>query len=294
MLIDKRRQRAILPLLGESLIFISLFSIGKMPAVGADLSGIRAYSEFSDRKQEVRSQEAEVGDGAYKGANRIRPTAPPQGLRPSSQKLAQSSQQTITRVTGVDVKQTPVGIKADLTSKLSTTLAFYDLTRSNVTTTDPTNSNFSVQTGEQSSRGIELDVGGEILPGWNIIGGYAYTDARVTEDNDIPVGNRLFSAPENSFNLWTTYRIQQSGLKGLGVGLGFNYVGETAGNLANTFEVPSFFRTDAAIFYEREQFRAAVNFRNLFDVEYYKSTGSETLVGVGEPFTVQGTISWEF
>ncbi|MBW4619173.1 MAG: TonB-dependent siderophore receptor [Cyanosarcina radialis HA8281-LM2] len=191
--------------------------------------------------------------------------------------------------------QYEVGIKADLTSRLSTTLAFYDLTRTNVTTNDPDNLGFSVQTGEQRSRGIELDISGEILPGWNIIAGYAYNDARVTKDNDIPVGNRLFSAPEHSFNLWTTYRIQQGDLRGLGFGLGFYYVGEVAADLANTVELPSFFRTDVAIFYERDRFRAALNFRNLFDVEYYTSAaGSGTFVNPGSPFTVQGTISWKF
>jgi iron complex outermembrane recepter protein len=190
--------------------------------------------------------------------------------------------------------QYEVGVKADLTSNLSTTLAFYDLTRSNVSTTDPNNSIFSVQTGKQRSRGIELDISGEILPGWNIIAGYAYTDAKVIADNTIPVGNRLFAAPEHAFNLWTTYRIQKGGLQGLGFGLGFYYAGETEADLANTFEVPSYFRTDAAIFYERGQFRASVNFRNLFDVEYYRATGSGNSVGVGEPFTVQGTLSWKF
>ncbi|MFQ4146617.1 TonB-dependent siderophore receptor [Chlorogloeopsis sp. ULAP02] len=191
--------------------------------------------------------------------------------------------------------QYEVGIKADLNSKLSTTLAFYDLTRTNVTTADPDNPNFSIQTGEQNSRGIELDIGGEILPGWNIIAGYAYTDAKVTKDNTFPVGNRLFGTPEHSFNLWTTYRIQTGDLRGLGVGLGFYYVGEVKADLANTFEIPSWLRTDAAIFYERDQFRAALNFRNLFDVEYYASrSGSGSTVTVGEPFTIQGTISWQF
>ncbi|WP_016877896.1 TonB-dependent siderophore receptor, partial [Chlorogloeopsis fritschii] len=64
--------------------------------------------------------------------------------------------------------QYEVGIKADVNERLSATLAFYDLTRSNVTTDDPDNPNFSVQTGEQRSQGIELDISGEILPGWNI------------------------------------------------------------------------------------------------------------------------------
>jgi iron complex outermembrane recepter protein len=190
--------------------------------------------------------------------------------------------------------QYEVGVKADLSNQLSATLAFYDLTRSNVTTVDPNDPIFSVQTGRQRSRGIELDISGEILPGWNIIGGYAYTDARVTEDNTIPVGNRLFAAPEHAFNLWTTYRIQNGDLRGLGFGLGFNYVGKVQGNLANTFEVPSFFRTDAAIFYERDRFRASINFRNLFNVEYFTSRGSEVFVNAGEPFSIQGTLSWRF
>jgi iron complex outermembrane receptor protein len=190
--------------------------------------------------------------------------------------------------------QYEVGAKVDISDELSANLAFYDLTRTNVTTTDPDNPNFSVQTGEQRSQGIEFDINGEILPGWNIIAGYAYNDARVTEDNSIPEGNRLRNAPEHSFNLWTTYRIQEGNLRGLGFGLGFYFVGERPGDLANSFELPSYFRTDAAIFYERDRFRAALNVRNLFDIKYYPTASSINSVDVGAPLTVQGTLSWRF
>jgi iron complex outermembrane recepter protein len=192
--------------------------------------------------------------------------------------------------------QYEIGIRGDITDQLSANLTLYDLTRSNVTTPDPDNPGFSIQTGEQRSRGVELDISGEILPGWNIIGGYAYTDARITEDNDATIeGNRRFSAPEHSFNLWTTYRIQDGDLQGLGLGLGLYYTGERWADNANTVELPSFFRTDAAIFYERDRFRAALNFRNIFDVENYTSDyGSSTFVNRGAPFTVLGTVSWQF
>ena len=190
--------------------------------------------------------------------------------------------------------QYEIGVKADITDQLSATLTLYDLTRSNVTTEDPDNPFFQVQTGEQRSQGIELDINGEILPGWNIFAGYAYTDARVTEDNSIPEGNRLRNAPEHAFNLWTTYEIQQGDLQGLGFGLGFNYVGDRPGDLENTFEIPSYFRTDAAIFYERDQFRTSLNFYNLFDVDYYASARSRVRVDPGIPFSVQGRISWQF
>jgi iron complex outermembrane receptor protein len=206
---------------------------------------------------------------------------------------------------GTDINLTPflpergtqyeVGAKADLSDRLSATLAFYDLTRTNVLTTDLIDTRFSVQTGEQRSRGIEFTVGGEILPGWNVIAGYAHTDAEVTEDNTAElIGNQLNNTPRNAFNLWTTYEIPAGDLQGLGFGLGLFFVGDRQGDLANTFEIPSYLRTDAAIFYNRSRFRAAINFRNLFDVEFFDFALNRNRLSYGQPLTVQGTISWEF
>ncbi|MEH2179897.1 TonB-dependent siderophore receptor [Nostoc sp.] len=190
--------------------------------------------------------------------------------------------------------QYEVGIKADLNSRLSATLAFYDLTRTNLPTQDPNNPLLSILVGEQRSRGIEFDVTGEILPGWNMIAGYAYTDAEITKDNTFTVGNQLNNVPKNAINLWTTYEIQQGNYKGLGFGLGFYFAGDRQGDLANTFQLPSYFRTDAAIFYKLQGLRVGLNFKNLFNIDYFESAGSRNRVFYGDPFTVQGTISWEF
>ncbi len=191
--------------------------------------------------------------------------------------------------------QYEVGIKADwLEGKLSTTLAAYHLTKTNVLTTDPNNPQFSIQTGEQRSQGIELDIAGEILPGWKVIASYAYTDAQVTKDNSIPVGNRLNNVPINQASLWTTYEIQQGNLQGLGFGFGLFYVGERQGDLANSFQLKDYLRTDTALYYRRDRFRAALNVRNLFDIDYASSGSSRNFIYRGEPFTVVGSISWEF
>ncbi len=190
--------------------------------------------------------------------------------------------------------QYEVGVKADLNDRLSATLAFYDLLLSNVLTDDPVNPDFSVQTGKQRSRGIEVNLSGAILPGWNIITGYAYTDARIEEDNALPVGNRLSNVPKHSFNLWTTYEIQAGNLKGLGFGLGLFYVGERQGDLGNSFEIPGYLRTDAAIFYKQDNWRAALNVRNLFGVDYFESSFNRNRLFAGEDLTIQGTISWQF
>src|SRR4028119_759714 len=101
-------------------------------------------------------------------------------------------------------------------------------------TSDPNDPFASIQTGEQRSRGVELDVAGQILPGWNVIASYAYTDARITQDNEYEVGNQLVNVPENSASLWTTYELQSGALKGLGFGVGLRYVGEREGDLENS------------------------------------------------------------
>ncbi|MEH1848750.1 MAG: TonB-dependent siderophore receptor [Nostoc sp.] len=191
--------------------------------------------------------------------------------------------------------QYEVGVKTDLfDKKLSATLALYELTLTNVLTADPINPGFSVQTGEQRSRGVELSVAGEILPGWNVIGFYGYTNGEVTSDNRIPVGNQLPTAPEHIASLWTTYTISKGDLKGFGGGIGLDYVSETVADLANSFRLPSYFITNAALYYQKNNFNVGVNFKNLFDTVYYQPFGNDTRVVPGRPFTAELTVKWEF
>lgn len=193
-------------------------------------------------------------------------------------------------------RQFEVGLKADLSDRLSLNLAAFDIRRQNVRTPDPRNPSFSLQTGEVASRGIEAYLGGEILPGWNITAAYTYLDAFVSSDNTDIVGNRLANVPGNQVSLWTTYEIQQGDLEGLGVGLGLFYVSDRQGDLDNTFTLPSYLRTDVALFYERESWRAQINFENLFDVGYFSSAtfNSRFLANPGAPFSVTASVSVEF
>ncbi|HLP88088.1 MAG TPA: TonB-dependent siderophore receptor [Nostocaceae cyanobacterium] len=189
-------------------------------------------------------------------------------------------------------EQFEVGIKQDfLDNRLSATLAFFDITKQNVLNFDI--DGFGIQTGEQKSRGIELDVVGEISPGWKIIGTYAYTDAYVSEDNDInTLNDRLAGVPYHSASLWTTYEFQQGNLQGLGLGLGLVYAGEREATLPNNIQIPSYLRTDASIFYKQNNWRAALNFKNLFDNKYYEAQGFYIVPAA--PLTVIGNITFEF
>lgn len=195
--------------------------------------------------------------------------------------------------------QYEIGARAELLDgRLSTNLAFYDLTKTNIADSDPNDPTFtfSVAIGEQRSRGVELDVIGEPLPGWNLIASYAYTDAKITEGVfGISDGNRPANVPEHSASLWSTYEIQQGTLEGLGFGLGLFVVGERPGDDANTFELPSYLRTDAALYYRRDNWRVGVNVRNLFDINYYEGVEyGRVTVRPGAPFTIVGSVSVEF
>lgn len=191
-------------------------------------------------------------------------------------------------------EQFEIGTKVDFTEQLSATLAFYNLTRSNLPTVDPQNPTQTIQVGEQRSRGVEFNLGGEILPGWNVISGYAYTDAEITEDNSFQVGNRLDNVPEHAFNLWTIYEIQSGDFQGLGLGIGAFYTGERPGDLRNIFELPGYTRIDASLFYRQENLRTALNVRNLFDINYFVSAQDRNRVFPGEPLTVFGSVAWQF
>lgn len=192
--------------------------------------------------------------------------------------------------------QFEVGIKAELIpGRLSAALAAYDLTKTNVAITDPRDEDFSIAAGKIKSQGIELDVSGEILPGWKIIGSYAYTDARVTEgDEFLPAGNRPASIPRHSASLWSTYEIQSGPLQGLGFGAGLFYVGERQGDFDNTFRLPSYLRTDVALFYRRDNWQVSLNVQNLFDIRYFEVAEFRENVQPGTPLSVVGKVSIQF
>ena len=190
-----------------------------------------------------------------------------------------------------------VGIKTETANKkLLATLTYFDITKQNVAATSPDNPLFSIPVGEQSSQGVELDVSGEILPGWKIIASYAYIDAKVTDDVDETIiGNKLFGVPENKANLWTTYEIQTGSLQGLGFGLGIEYVDNRFGDLDNSYTIGDYTIGNAAIFYEQDKYRFAVNFKNFTDAEYFTAAiGNDGGIEPGFPFTVIGSVSVKF
>ncbi|MEN8444322.1 MAG: TonB-dependent siderophore receptor [Cyanobacteria bacterium J06555_13] len=189
--------------------------------------------------------------------------------------------------------QFEIGARAEF-GDISVNLAAYDITKTNIAVADPNNPGFSLAIGEAKSRGIELDVAGEILDGWNVIASGFINDTEVTEgDNFFPEGDRLRVAPENGASLWTTYEIQQGDLEGLGFGAGVFFVGEAEAQLPNDFVIPSYTRFDASLFYKQDSWEAQLNFQNLFDENYLELSDGSGVFG-GAPFSVIGSVKYSF
>ena len=161
------------------------------------------------------------------------------------------------------------------------TLSAYDLNEHNVLTTDPTNVNFSVQTGAVRSRGLDLDAHANLAAGLSVIAGYSLLQNEVTDANtggsvlSITKGKTIYGTPRNQLSFWTDYTPHARTFNGLNLGGGVRFIGRTFGDDANDFTVPSSTLVDAEARYtlrglhtDKYHWQLSVNATNLTDKRY--------------------------
>ena len=179
------------------------------------------------------------------------------------------------------------GVKFDLDKRLSGTIAVYDIDKSNVLVSQLNASNVLEYTtaGKVRSRGAEVDVTGRLTQAWSMIGSYGYTDARVTDDPTYR-GKRLQNVALNTASLYLVYDFGTAVPGKLRLGGGARYVGDRAGDAANSFVMPSYVVADLFATYETKHQNLPViyqlNVKNLFDNVYYPSANSVLNVAVGD------------
>jgi len=195
-------------------------------------------------------------------------------------------------------RQYEIGAKVELLDgRLFASTALFRIEKSDVAATDPDNPFFSINGGDERSRGIEFDMGGEPLPGWRLIANYAYIDAKITRDpHRITTGNRIGGVPEHSGSLFITYEFQEGLLKGFGGG-GLFISNRTELDNFNTGELPDYEQVDAVLFYRRKNWTVQLNIKNLLDEEFFYSPSGES--GLSEvqrapERTIIGSVSFKF
>ncbi|MEE1925804.1 TonB-dependent siderophore receptor [Pseudomonas sp. 148P] len=117
------------------------------------------------------------------------------------------------------------------------------------------------------TKGVDLELSGEVLPGWNVYTGYSHTR---TEDAD---GVRLTSQlPMDTFRFWNTWRLPGA-LDKLTLGGGVNW--NSASSLyfsrydSRVTQDDYFVASLMARYKVNEHLAATLNVNNLFDEKYY-------------------------
>lgn len=197
-------------------------------------------------------------------------------------------------------QQWEVGAKTELWgSRFTGTLAYFDLTKQNLPM--QVAQGISRAVGEAESRGIELDLTGEILPGWKVIGAYAYTPFAKTIKDSIGAGTegmRLHNAPVNNGNLWTTYEFQDRTLHGLKLGAGVQAVGMRQIGYTEAIKTPGYATLNLMASQSwkvgKTNVTAQLNADNLLDKTYHGGVYTYGPALYGAPRTFMGSIKIEY
>lgn len=172
-----------------------------------------------------------------------------------------------------------IGIKRDwFSSRWTTTLSLYRILENGKLVSDPdttgnSDHRYSLQLGQNRTRGIELDIRGEIVSGLNLIVNYAYTESEISKDIDKSnVGKPVPGFARNVANGWLTYTIGKGVLKGLGLSAGATYVNDRSTwdwGSATQQQLPDYLNTDAGIFWQHKQVKVNLTVGNLLNKYLY-------------------------
>ncbi|MFW3339213.1 TonB-dependent siderophore receptor [Aliarcobacter butzleri] len=158
--------------------------------------------------------------------------------------------------------------------KLNSSIAYFITKQDNLAVTDAPNLTPEGNTASKSVDGVEmkgwdLTIGGEILPNWDMTGGYTYTDAKDQNGDRLNSG----SVPKQTLKFFTTYKYNK-----LTLGGGLNWQSEIHSSTNNLNKQEAYTVVNAMAKYDiKKDFSVILNANNIFDEEYVLNTvGSQT------------------
>lgn len=149
------------------------------------------------------------------------------------------------------------------------TADFFDLVETNVLTTDPEDSTYEIQTGEQRTRGFEAEGVGRLPYRIDMLASFTYQDPRITKTTvAAQLNQRPVAIPSHMASLFLKrdFRLTKGWMTGIGGGV--RYTGNTAGALPETFSVPSQLVWDLQAHVDYQRFGVQFNGTNLANRHY--------------------------
>lgn len=207
-----------------------------------------------------------------------------------------------TPFTSTNGQQYEAGVKYQPPGRAITmTTAAFTLTQNQVLTVDPLHPQFQTQAGQVKSRGVELQVLGKVTPDLNVAASYTYTDANVSQSNGTDLGKQVIITPRNQAALWVDYTIPRGAVRGLTLGAGIHYFGQSYGNSTNTISVPSNTLVDLGVSYDLgarysglKGMRVSVAVNNLFNKRYVATCASLSQCYYGTSRVAMATLRYDW
>lgn len=144
-----------------------------------------------------------------------------------------------------------IGLKKNwLDGRWTSTLAVYRITRSGIVATDPNDSRYRLQVGENHAQGVDFDMVGQVVRGLNVVVNYAYNDSKIDQDlNPLLVGARTPLYVKHVQNTWLNYELPARVARGLSFSLGYQYQAGRGGRyaVATPYDIPNYFRLDGGV-----------------------------------------------
>ncbi|MFJ1300616.1 TonB-dependent siderophore receptor [Pseudomonadota bacterium AL_CKDN230030165-1A_HGKHYDSX7] len=183
--------------------------------------------------------------------------------------------------------QSEAGVKGEFfDGRMNASLAFFRIRDKNRAVTDTENigcggtptGTCSRAAGLVQSQGWEAEVSGSPLPGWDIVAGYTYTNAKYLRDSDPANVGQRFGAdvlPKHLFKLWTQYRFNRDDFGGALVGWRVGMGMQAQSNVQTTSVYQGGYATvSARVGYQIDKnWDAALSVNNLFNREYLRTPG---------------------
>lgn len=196
-------------------------------------------------------------------------------------------------------KQTEIGMKFQgLDQRLQGYVSYYDLVRKNVTETETVGTrSYSIQTGEQTTKGYEAELSAALTPQWNVSTAYSYIPtAKITASTTLSdLGKRINHVPKTITSLSTQYYFAEN-KQGWNIGGGVRYQGASLAQRGTYYTpIASYTLFDVNAGYEAKHWGASLSVKNIFDKDYIQgTTPNAQLITFGNPRTFSFNLKFKY
>lgn len=189
----------------------------------------------------------------------------------------------------IETTNKEAGIKLDLFDERATINAsYFDIQQDNTIAFGGPAIGFVSAPG-QRGRGFDVNIAGQILPGWTVLGSYTHTNFKLLTVTSFQTD--VARQPQDTYSLYTTYRTRLSDDLSGGFAAGLYGRSSSYADRLGQYVVPAARQVDVNAFVTVAGFDVNLGVRNVFDRRNYNTTSTDTYVPVDEPRNVRLSVT---